>query len=404
MRRSLLSALLASGVLVTPLAAMAQEAGPLEPLGMRAGAFLLYPRLNASAQFDSNVYAEPNHENSDLAFVVRPELEARSTWSRHALEALIFAEGGFYLDETSQNYLDFGASVLGRVDISRMQALRIGLRAARLHEDAAAPDRTPGNNSDVTKYLNLVGSLTYRHEFNRFFVQPGITVSRNDYEDVPGFNNDDRDHNRYAFSLRGGVRVSPAIGVFGEGEYRITDYDQTPDDNGVDRESKAWAARVGVEVEMSRLLIGEAAVGIAHHDPDDNALDSTTGFNAVVNLTWTPTPLTTVAIGALADLQETTVTFGGNTASARFRKQVSVSVSHQLRRNVELVGSASYMRDDFEDTARSDDTISLGAGVNYTVNRWLAVGVSYNFQTRSSDDNNAEYDRHVVRGGIRLQR
>ncbi len=402
MRKSFASALLMSTALLGPAVAAAQEVGPLEPTGMRAGAFLLYPELRASAQFDSNVYAAPNNEDSDIALVVRPQLTARSTWSRHALEAMLFAEGGFYRDETDQNYLDFGASVLGRVDISRMQALRIGVRAGRLHEDAADPDVV--GNSDVTKVLDLAANLTYRHEFNRFFLQPGVSVVRRDYEDVPGFNNDDRDHNLYAFNLRGGVRISPAIAVFGEGVYRLTDYDQTPDDNGVDRESKFWAARVGAEVELSQLLVGEAAVGIARHDPDDNTLDATTGFNAVVNLTWTPTPITTVAIGALADMQETTVTFGGNTASARFRKQVSVSVSHQLRRNIELTGAATYMRDDFEDTARSDDTFSVAAGLNYTVNRWLVVGVSYNFQTRSSDDNAAEYDRHIVRAGVVLRR
>lgn len=400
MRRSLFATLLATSALVAPSLASAE--GPLEPLGIRAGAFLVYPRVNASVGFDSNVYATPNNENSDVLFVLRPEVDVQSQWSRHSLSASAFAEAGFYRDETDANYIDFGAGVAGVVDISSAQALRIDVSAARLHEDAGDPDVV--GSTDVTKYLALTGNIAYRYQFNRFFVQPSVGASRNDYEDVPGFNNDDRDHNLYQIALRGGVAVSPAIRVFGEGFWRRSDYDQTPDDAGVDRESKAYGARVGAELEFSRLLVGDVAVGVARHNPDDSALDDTTGFNAVAGLTWTPTPLTTVDVNALADMQETTVTFRGDTASTRFRKQLSVSVSHALRRNITLNGRALYIRDDFEGTGRSDDVFGVGFGVNYTVNRWLVVGASYDFQKRNSDDDTAEYTRHRVLGTVTLRR
>jgi len=400
MRRTLFAALLTTSALVAASPTSAEE--PLEPLGIRAGAFLVYPRVNASVGFDSNVYAEPNNENSDILLVVRPEIEARSQWSRHSLSASAFAEGGFYRDETDANYLDFGLGVAGVVDISSVQALRVDVSAARLHEDAGDPDAV--GSSDVTKYLALSGTIAYRYQFNRFFVQPSVGVSRNDYDDVPGFNNDDRDHNLYQITLRGGVAVSPAIRVFGEGFWRRSDYDHTPDDAGVDREAKTYGARLGTELEFTRLLVGDVGVGIARHNPDDSALDDTTGFNAAVGLTWTPTPLTTVNINALADLQETTITFRGDTASTRFRKQLSVGVTHAVLRNISINGRALYIRDDFEGTSRSDDVFGFGAGVSYTVNRWLVVGASYDFQKRVSDDDTAEYTRHRVLGTVTVRR
>lgn len=400
MRRSLFATLLATSALVAPSLASAE--GPLEPLGIRAGAFLVYPRVNTSLAYDTNVYAEPDNENSDVLLIVRPEVDVRSQWSRHSLSASAFAEGGFYSDETDANWLDFGLGLAGVVDISSAQALRLDVSAARLHEDAGDPDAV--GSSDVTKYLALTGNIAYRYQFNRFFVQPSVGASRSDFEDVPGFNNDDRDHNLYQLALRGGVAVSPAIRVFGEGFWRRSDYDQTPDDAGVDRESKTYGVRVGTELEFSRLLTGDAAIGVARNKPDDSALDDTTGFNAVVGLTWTPTPLTTVDLNALADMQETTVTFKGETASTRFRKQIGVNVTHAVRQNVSVSGRAFYIRDDFQGTDRSDDVYGLGLGVNYTVNRWLVLGTSWDFQKRSSDDDTAEYTRHRVLATVTVRR
>lgn len=370
-----------------------------DPLGIRAGAFLIFPRVTVGGTYDSNVFASENDEEDDFGLLVTPRVDVKSQWSRHALNLTAGAEAAFFEEFSDNNYLDFDVGAQGRIDITRANAIQAGLRVAREHEDRANPDQ--GGAQDVTKFYTGDARLGYRHNFNRLFVQVDGAVRRFDFLDDPGnINHDDRDRNRYSARLRGGYAVSPRIRVFGEGEYRLVRYDETPDDGGFDRDSDGFALRAGTEVDFTGLLFGELAVGYARQDYDDDALDTAQGINAIGTLTWNPTPLTSVVGSAELDVRETTVSFQGETASANFQKAVSIDVTHELLRNLLLNANAAYVRDDFEGTDRSDDTIAVGGGLTYLMNRNVAIEANYNFATRFSDEDAAEYDRHIVRVGV----
>lgn len=409
----LTSVLMAASCLVAPSwQALAQEQQPqrnvtvqdrprpaFEPLGIRAGGFLIFPELAVRGEYDSNVFASDNNEEDDFGAIVAPRITARSQFSRHQINLTAGAEGAFFQDFDDNNYLDLDVGANGRLDITRANSVRGSLSFARRHEGRADPDE--GGADDLTKYLRGDARLGYRHNFNRLFIQPSVSASRWDFEDDPGnINNDDRDRNRYVAGLRAGYAISPRISVFGEGEYRIVRYDETPDDSGVDRDSDGFALRAGTEVDITGLLFGELAVGYVRQDPDDSSLDTTQGVSALGQLTWNPTPLTTVIGSVEVETLETTVTFQGDDASFNFQKAISLDVTHELLRNLLLNANAAYIRDDFEDTARSDDTFSVGAGLRYLVNRNVGIDATYNFTTRSSDADTEEYDRHIVRVGV----
>lgn len=369
------------------------------PLGIRAGAFLVYPRLAVGGTYDSNVFASENNEEDDFALVVSPRVNVDSQWSRHALNFTAGAEAGYFADFSDNNYFDFDIGAQGRLDVTRENNLRGAISFARGHEDRASPDE--GGSRDVTKFFVGTANLGYRHTFNRLFFQIDGRVRRSDFLDDPGnINNDDRDRNRYAARLRAGYAVSPRIRLFGEGEYRIVRYDETPDDSGVNRDSDGFAVRGGAEIDITGLLFGEVAVGYVRQDYDDSALDTAQGVNALAQLTWNPTPLTSVVAGVELDVKETTVVFNGENASADFQKAVSLDVTHELLRNLLLNVNAAFVRDDFEGTDRSDNTVSVGGGLTYLVNRNIGVDASYTFTTRDSDAAGGDYDRHIVRVGI----
>lgn len=376
-----------------------RERPEYEPLGIRAGAFLIHPRLTVGGEYDSNVFASDNNEKDDFGLVVSPRVNVNSQWSRHALNLTAGASAAYFADFDDNNYLDFDVGAAGRLDVTRENSIRGALSFARDHEDRANPDQ--GGSQDVTKFYVGDASLGYRHNFNRLFFQIDGRVRRYDFLDDPGnINNDDRDRNRYSARLRGGYAISPRIRLFGEGEYRIVRYDETPDDSGVDRDSDGFALRVGSEVDITGLLFGEVAVGYTRQDYDDSTLDTAQGINALGQLTWNPTPLTTVVGTVELDVKETTVVFNGDQASANFQKAFTLEVTHELLRNLLLDGTLAFVRDDFEGTARSDNTYSVGAGITYLVNRNIGVDVGYTFTTRDSDAPGADYDRHIVRVGV----
>ena len=57
-----------------PAVALAQEVGPYEPLGIRAGSFLIFPSLNVSEIYDDNVFASDNNTDDDLITVISPQV------------------------------------------------------------------------------------------------------------------------------------------------------------------------------------------------------------------------------------------------------------------------------------------------------------------------------------------
>lgn len=376
-----------------------RERPDYDPLGIRAGTFLVFPSLSVQGGYDDNVYATDDDEQDDFFTTVRPEIEARSDWNRHALNFGAAAEGALYQEEDDNNYLDFFTNAGGRLDITRSNQLSGGLEFNRLHEDRESPD-SPGEGQDITTYYQPIARLNYRHNFNRLYTILGADLTRYDFQDNDDLNEDDRDRNQYRGRLRAGYEVSERLAGFAEGIYEIRDYDQTPNDQGLDRNSEGYTIRGGVDVDFTGLLFGEVALGYTHREYDDDDLDSVGGPSAAAALTWNVTRLTSIIFGADADVRETTVNFEGDEASARFDKGVSVDVTHELLRNVLLNANADYTRADFEGTSRSDDIFGIGAGVTYLINRNFSVDATYRWSKRNSDASDAEYTRNIVLLGI----
>ncbi len=407
----LASTMLATGLLLLPDVLRAQQAPSpnvtvqerprprYDPLGIRAGSYLIFPSVRVEGTYDSNVFATPNDEDDDFGVIVSPRINARSQFARHRLDLSAFAEIGRYKEFSRNNYEDFGVAATGVLDITRRQNLRLRLSAARQHETRAEPDAV-GRGDDVTKYWNLLADLAYRVNFNRVFVQPQAGVRRLDYEDTGNINQDDRDRNVYQVGLRAGYAVSPRFNVFGQGMYNIRRYDETPDDAGDDRDSDGYTLSLGTEIDITGIIFGEIQLGYSKQNYDDNDLDDVQGFGGSGRLTWNVTPLTTIIGEIVGEVRETTVVYQGDEASAAKHTEIGVDVTHELRRNVLLNGNARYLRDDFEGTDRVDDIFRVGAGVTYLLNRNLSIDARYRFDTRKSDDNDAEFDRHQVFVGI----
>lgn len=404
---------LGGGVVVTaglllPALAVAQEARndsvltrprpEIDPLGVRAGSFLIFPRLSVGAEYDDNIFAEEDDEEDDFIFTVTPRIAAESQWSRHELEVAADGEFGFFLNNDESDYQDYGVSVGGQLDITRDAALVASLGLAQEHEDREDPDDT--GEEEVTQLFEGDLDILYRQEFARFFVQPSLRFDRLDFDDVDDVNNDDRDRLRSRGGLRLGYNLSPRIGVFVEGDYVLVRYDQTPDDGGVDRDSDGFSVELGTELDLTGILFGEVAVGYSERSYDDDELEDFGGVTASTGLTWNVTPLTSIIATADVGIEETTVSVGGEDASGVFRAATGVEVFHELRRNIIINGDLGYIRDDFEGVDRTDDRFLAGAGVEYILNRRLSVDAGYGFSTRNSDVDAAEFTRNVVRIGL----
>ena len=128
-RRMLPSLVLAAGATASLLAdaAHGQEPDPnvpvtgrprpdYDPLGIRAGGFLIFPSFTVNGDYNDNIFADDENEESDFVFTYSPRVEVRSNFPRHSLNWTVETDIGQYVDNTDENFWDYGTELSGRLE------------------------------------------------------------------------------------------------------------------------------------------------------------------------------------------------------------------------------------------------------------------------------------------------
>lgn len=367
-----------------------------DPAGVRVGSFFFYPEVGLEEIYRDNIFYSDAGEEADFVTVVEPRASLKSNWESHSLEIRGGMEAGRYLDNTSENYLDWDIGADGRVDIQRGAAVTGGLWLARRHEDRRSVDQV-GASEPVTYHAYGVRAGGSKR-FNRLYVRAGVESEWFSYDNVAAsgggtFRSSDRDRRVIVGSVRSGYAISPRFEPFVELGANDRHYDQRFDDGGFERDSQGWEATTGAAFDLSRVTYGEFYVGYLSQDYDRDGFDTIDGFSFGGELTWNPTGLTTVSAGAERTVEETTL----SGASGALRSAFDLHVDHELRRNVILFGFAGYSLIEYQDISRDDDLASAGLGATYLANEYLKLDLSYANAYRNSTANASDYNTQTVR-------
>jgi hypothetical protein len=360
-----------------------------DPLGIRAGGFLIYPSVSVDGQYNDNIFASDDNEESDVIFTFRPRIAARSNFPRHSLNLTVQSDIGQYVDNTDENFLDYGANLGGRLDITRSNRLLGGAKYLKSHEERDDPEDPGVEVSDEpVEFDEYGGNLGFEQDFNRFNFAVIGDVARRDYEEG---DDADRDRILYGGTLRTGYFISPRINAFLQGGYRREVRDTSEqDDPPIKRDNNVYEARVGTAIDITGLLFGEVSVGWALQEFDESDLDSENNFVYGAGLTWNPTPLTSLGLDASGGFVPSDV------GASNLENRIALRVDHELLRNVLIGGQVSYRRDDFQESGRVDNRFDVGPDITYLLNRYLSVGAGYTFTTRDSDDSDREFTRNLI--------
>jgi hypothetical protein len=359
-----------------------------DPLGIRAGGFLIYPSTSVSSSYNDNILATNDDEEDDFIFVMSPQIAVRSNFPRHSLNFAVQTDVGRYVDHTDEDFWDFGGAAAGRLDITRANRLTASVSAGREHEARDDPDDPGADVSrEPVKYYSYAGSLGFEQDFNR--VNFGLlgTFDRNDYDEQDA-NEDLRDRNLYGGRLRTGYFISPRINAFLQGTFQREERDAS---DASQRDNNVYGAGVGTAIDFTGLLFGEVNAGWATQEFDDSQFDGSSGFTYGLNLTWNPTQLTSLRLDGVGGYEPSDV------GASNLTHQIGLRVDHELLRNVLIGGEVSYTRDDFQDSGgRVDNRYDVGPDITYLINRHFSVGAGYVFTKQDSDDNEEEFTRNVV--------
>jgi hypothetical protein len=314
----------------------------LDPLGVRAGGFLIFPNVELGTTYDDNVFATENNKQGDFLFQVVPTVTVESDFSRHLLRFSAGADVGRYVDNTSENYIDYFFTGSGRYDITGDASVSTDVAYRKLHEDRGDPDSAIGAAEPI-EFSRSSADLAYQQRFNRVTGRVDVGVGREDYDDVPSIigvtlDQDDRDRWSYTATGQVGYDLYPGYQPFLRFNYIRTEYDE----GTVKANSDTYEAVVGTTLDLTNLLTGEIFIGYLARNYDEDQFSDFTGLSYGLSLDYAITQLTTLS-GRISQAVEEG--FSTNPIP-RERTTFTVGVDHELLRNVILSAKAEYQMDD----------------------------------------------------------
>lgn len=391
------------GILQRPLPIA--EGDPYAPLGMRAGSFLLYPAVELSAGYNSNPENVPHGPPSSL-FVVAPELQVQSDWSRNSLTADIkgtYNEYGANLSPSlNLPYLD--SVIDGRIDVLRNTQILLENRFLLSTNNPGSPNNQAGL-AELPIYTDAGGTLGLAQTFNRLQVTAKATFDRISYDNSVLTNgqvvsNADQDYNQYGGTLRVGYELDPGLKPFveGGGDERI--YDQEFDAAGLQRDSTGSSIKVGSDVDLFGSLTGEIAVGYLERVYKDPTLPNISGPTLDGSLIWQATALTTAKFTAASTVTESVLPG----TSGEFSRAFNLQVDHAFLLWLIGTGEVGYEHDDYVGLGRQDNRYFTSAGLTYKLSRELQLKGTVREDWLTSNVTGVAYDATSFLAGVRLQR
>lgn len=366
-----------------------------DPIGIRAGSFMIFPSLDVRGEYSDNIYADRTGKVSDFIVGVTPIISAKSLWERHALRVTARGTFGFFADNSSENFEDADITTEGRLDISEGSTLSFDGVFARRHEGRDSPDDARGARPTI--YYQIKPELTWNQRINRVSLRVRTAVEHLDFNDTRTdtgavIDEDDRDRLMWTVEGRAGIDLSNSVQAYVSGLFDDRNYDQALDSNGYNRDSVGYGVFGGVIVELTGTISGEAFIGYRSQAFKDPRLTDINGIGGGLNVIWAPTKLTTVTITGQRTVEETTVSGGAGS----FTTAAGITIDHELRRNLIITLGGRHLDRKYEGIFRDDHEWEGRVGVQYLFSRHFRLRGGYTFSTRKSTAITESFDMNVA--------
>jgi hypothetical protein len=235
----------------------------LDPLGVRAGGFLIFPSATITESFDDNIFSSDTGAVDDLITNIEPKLLVNSDWQSHELAIFGNADVALHVDRSAEDYEDFVFGGKGRLDILRDFSATAGLVYSDLHESRGSPDDVDGN--EPTNYSELVATVGIAAKRNRISLSAEGTLTSLDFDDATDatgvIDNDDRDRDRHDLVLYAGYEMTPEYEAFVRASVEVTDYTDAVDSEGINRDSDGIEIVAGARIDVTGVVFGDVFAG-----------------------------------------------------------------------------------------------------------------------------------------------
>jgi hypothetical protein len=350
------------------------EPDPYAALGIRAGAFLLFPSLDLSSAYSTNPEHVPGGPPAAY-MVAAPELKVQSDWERHSLTADFAGSYTQYFSDLvpSLNVPYMNSKIDGRIDATRDTQIILQLRGIINTDNPGSPNNT-ANLKILPLNFDVGETVGVSQQFNRLTMTFKGTFDRATYDNSVLTNgavtsNGDRNFDQLAGIGRFSYELDPGLKPFVEfeGDQRI--HDEQFDRNGLQRDSVGVTGKFGTAVNLFGSLTGEMAIGAVERVYRDATLPRVAGVIGDGAVIWQPTALTTAKLSATSQVYETVV----NGASAEMSRDLTLEVDHAFRYWLIGILKGGYGNDVYPGSGLQDNRWFASIGATYKLTRELQL-------------------------------
>jgi hypothetical protein len=364
-----------------------------DPVGWRYGAIFFHPWLLTEMRYNSNVYARPTDPQADLLAVFSPRLTVRSDSPRLSWKAELGADVYRYRRLTGENRTDAHARVRAHGEIHHDLDFDASFQAAQRHEMRGDPS-APLNAASPVPFVDIRGEGALTKHFGPAGITAGGGARSLTYGTVATIGGAPldqswRDATIVTAFARPFYELAPGYRAFLYGGVNSREYQGRA---GVNLDSRGYNARGGLDFVVTSLISGTIEAGWLAQSFSDRRIGDVDGLSFAGKLSWLLTPLTTVSLRGERLLAERT----SPEFPARIDAFATAQVDHELLRNVLLYAGVRRGRQDFPGTPRQDEVVNAFGGVDYLPNRFLRLGVRYEFTDRASTLPQYNFDQHQV--------
>jgi len=353
------------------------------PLSVRLGAFEALPALLTGATVTDNLFLDNQNEISDVGFEVEPSVTLQSTWSRHKLGFDARVNHTEFIDTSSESATVGGARIFGGLDLTSS----FNISGSGSFQNSREPRVSVGGLLAAIERVEtnrFGGELNSIYQRNRIKLRARFSYNDFDFDDVELIDGtfadqDFRDFAEIRTAVRGDYAVTRDWSIATEVEY----IDRSADNDVVgflDRNVDGIAVRAGANFELPQNLRGDILVGYQSFNSSSPGVENIDGVSVRADLTWFPTELTTVNLGAGRDVEDA----GAVNAASVLVTRANLNVSHEFRRNLVAFARVGFRDLDFEPIDFQEDEFNVGVGGTWKINDNVHLTMNYGFTTRDS--------------------
>ena len=382
----------------------------LKPVGGRLGSFFIYPELASIIEADDNVFASASNRRSDVIYSVRPSATIESIWSRHSLRGTTYFQRTEFNQNDRESVSEFGGEVTSRYDIDRITNVRLRLAARREAERRYNFTSDQASRTPII-FNEFVLQIGAKRDFGHIRVDAIGSIRSLRYDDnvtrsgavIKGAV---RDNTIKSLGMRTTYVSAASVNVFvavqvDDRNFKLNPHDPNYDPAlNFDRDSRGGRLEGGISVQLRDRLYGTVRLGYLFQNYTDPRLRDVSAASYGADLLWNPTRLTSVRLAVDRAVSPNTSTQD----AGLFRTRYEVVVSHEIRRNIVLTGSAEHTRIDPIGTSRRFSEGTYGVGLRYLANRQIWIEGGYVYRMRDSEEAQLRFsaNRGIMSLRIRL--